>query len=73
MRLTQRHPNSFAYVPGYAPKCADAETCELLVKVTERLAVFEDIWDKYQEHILPSLSSELFVRLKETEYERKLN
>ena len=44
-RLTQRNYFGKAFVPGYAPRCSDKETCELLCKVTERLAVFEDMLD----------------------------
>ena len=53
MRITKRNYRGAAFVPGYTPKCADAETCELLVKVTERLAFFEDVWEEYRCRILP--------------------
>ena len=43
MRITQRNYYGKAFVPGYAPKCSDKETCELLCKVTDMLAVFEDL------------------------------
>ncbi len=42
-RLTKRNYYHRAYVPGYAPQCCDAATRELLCKVTDRLAVFEDM------------------------------
>ena len=45
MRLTQRNYFGKAFVPGYAPRCSDESTCELLCKVTERLAIFEDMLD----------------------------
>ena len=46
LRLTRRNYYGKAFVPGYAPRCADAATCELLVKITERLAELEDIIEK---------------------------
>ena len=42
-RMTKRNYHGKAYVPGYAPRCIDKETCELLWKVVSRLAVFEDL------------------------------
>lgn len=43
MRITQRNYYGKAFVPGYAPKCDDKQTCELIVKLTERLAALEDM------------------------------
>ena len=31
------------YVPGYAPKCRDPATCEMIVKVVNALAALEDL------------------------------
>ena len=45
-RLTKRNYYRRAYVPGYAPQCKDNATMELLCKVTERLAVFEDMLER---------------------------
>lgn len=42
-RLTQRNSNGMAFVPGYAPKCDDPKTCELIVKLTSWVAAFEDL------------------------------
>ena len=42
-RLTQRNFNGMAYVPGYAPRCDDPKTCELIVLLTNCLAALEDL------------------------------
>ena len=42
-RLTQRNYGGMDFVPGYAPKCDDPPTCEMIVKVVNRLAVLEDL------------------------------
>ncbi len=42
-RLTQRNFNGMPYVPGYAPRCDDPKTCELIVLLTNRLAALEDM------------------------------
>ena len=41
-RITKRNYYGKAYVPGYAPKCDDPKTCELIVLLVERLAELED-------------------------------
>ena len=41
-RLTQRNYGGMVFVPGYAPKCDDPPTCEMIVKVVNRLAELED-------------------------------
>lgn len=48
-RFTARDFKGQAYVPGYAPRCADAQTCELLIRLTERLAEIEDEKEKEEE------------------------
>lgn len=42
-RITKRNYYGKAYVPGYAPKCDDPKTCELIVLLVERLAELEDV------------------------------
>ena len=42
-RITKRNYLGKPYVPGYAPKCDDPKTCELIVLLTERLAELEDM------------------------------
>lgn len=46
MRLTARDAYGRAYVPGYAPRCLDPQTCELLIRLTDRLAEIEDEEEK---------------------------
>jgi len=46
MRLTARDNFGRAYVPGYAPRCSDAQTYELLIRLTDRLAEVEDEEEK---------------------------
>lgn len=48
-RLTQRNYYGTPYVPGYAPKCRDPDTCKLIMKLTERVAAFEDAWEELKE------------------------
>lgn len=62
MRLTQRNYYGKAFVPGYAPKCEDKQTCELLVKVTERLAFLEDMLENPD--VLNNLPQEIINQLK---------
>lgn len=42
-RLTQRNYGGMVFIPGYAPKCDDPHTCEMIVKVVNRLAELEDL------------------------------
>ena len=42
-RLTQKNYGGMVFVPGYAPKCDDPPTCEMIVKVVNRLAALEDL------------------------------
>ena len=42
-RLTQKNYGGMVFVPGYAPKCDDPPTCEMIVKVVNRLAILEDL------------------------------
>lgn len=42
-RLTRRNYYGQPFVPGYAPKCDDPQTCELIVELTNRLADLEDL------------------------------
>ena len=42
-RLTQRNYNGMVFVPGYAPRCDDPKTCELIVKMANWLAALEDL------------------------------
>lgn len=65
MRLTKRNYYGNAYVPGYAPKCEDDKTRELLCKVTERLAVFEDLLER--DGILDNLPNEAVQLLRNNE------
>lgn len=46
-RLTKRNFNGMIYVPGYAPRCDDPKTCELIVVLVNRLAALEDLFEKY--------------------------
>ena len=62
-RLTRRNYFGKAFVPGYAPKISDAATCELLCKVTERLAALEDLLER--PGILDSIPPEAIEQLKE--------
>ena len=62
MRMTQRNYYGKAFVPGYAPRCEDKQTRELLVKVTERLAAFEDVFENPD--VLNSLPQEIINQLK---------
>lgn len=48
-RITARDFKGRAYVPGYAPRCLDPQTCELLIRLTERLAEIEDEKEKEEE------------------------
>ena len=50
-RMTQRNYYGMPFVPGYAPQCRDPATCELIVKLTERVAFFEDAWGELKETI----------------------
>ena len=54
-RMTQRNYYGMPFVPGYAPQCRDPSTCELIVKLTERVAKFEDFFERHEvilrEHI----------------------
>jgi len=43
MRLTARNCNGMVYIPGYAPKCDDPATCEMIVKAVTWLAALEDL------------------------------
>ena len=45
-RITARDFKGQAYVPGYAPMCSDAQTYELLIRLTDRLAEVEDEEEK---------------------------
>lgn len=58
MRLTHRNYTGMVFVPGYAPKCADPPTCELMVKITNRLALYEDIFEKYSTKIIELFNNE---------------
>ena len=62
-RLTQRNYYGKPFVPGYAPRCADATTCELLCKVTERLALLEDALEKCPNAFL-ALPTDFYMKLK---------
>lgn len=42
-RLTQRNYGGMVFVPGYAPKCDDPPTCEMIVRVVNQLAALEDL------------------------------
>ena len=42
-RLTHRNYNGMVYVPGYAPRCDDPKTCELIVLLANRLSELEDM------------------------------
>ena len=48
-RLTRRDAFGRAYIPGYAPNCADAQTCRLLVLLTDKLAEIEDTMEEKDE------------------------
>lgn len=43
MRLTQRNYSGMVFIPGYAPRCEDPETCKMIVMITNRLAILEDL------------------------------
>lgn len=43
MRTTARNHNGMVYIPGYAPKCNDPATCEMIVKAVKMLAALEDL------------------------------
>lgn len=62
-RLTQRNYYGKAFVPGYAPRCSDKATCELLCKVTEKLAIFEDLLECPE--VYDSIPQETMLKLKE--------
>ena len=61
-RLTQRNFNGITYVPGYAPRCDDPKTCELIVKLTNQLAAFEDLLE--YPGIFDSMPQEAIDQLK---------
>lgn len=62
-RMTKRNYYGKAYVPGYAPRCEDNATKELLCKVTERLAALEDLLE--YPGIFDSMPQEAIDQLKE--------
>ena len=65
MRLTKRNYYGVPYVPGYAPKCRDSPTCELIMKLAKRLALFEDMSDKYMNIVVRCMADEDICKLKE--------
>ena len=62
-RITKRNHYGKAFVPGYAPRCDDPKTCELIVKLTNRLAAFEDLLE--YPGIFDSMPQEAIDQLKE--------
>ena len=64
MRLTQRNYFGQPYVPGYAPRCNDVPTCELIVKMTRRLALLEDVIQKYGGILCSQISVEDYNEMK---------
>ena len=64
MRLTTRNYFGQPYVPGYAPRCNDVPTCELIVKMTRRLALLEDIMQKYGGTLCSQMSVEDYNEMK---------
>ena len=59
MRLTARNLVGMAYVPGYVPKSDDSATCELIARVTNRLAAIEDTLEKFQDRLPDEFIDEL--------------
>lgn len=59
MRLTARNLVGMAYVPGYVPKSDDSATCELIARVTNRLAAIEDVLEKFQDQLPDEFIDEL--------------
>lgn len=62
-RLTQRNRNGIVYVPGYAPRCDDPKTCELIVVLVNHLAAYEDLLE--YPGIFDSMPQEAIDQLKE--------
>jgi len=62
MRLTARASNGMVYIPGYAPKCDDPATCEMIVKAVNRLAALEDLLE--YPGIFDSMPQEAIDQLK---------
>lgn len=61
-RLTQRNYGGMVFIPGYAPKCDDPSTCEMIVKVVNRLAEIEDLLE--HPGVIDSMPHEVIDNLK---------
>lgn len=71
-RLTKRNFLGMAYVPGYAPRTRDVPTCELIVKLTNRLAELEDLLESVEDTLYTSLEPQELTCIAEVLEAKKL-